>query len=52
MALGEGLQMHYVEHTVSPLNGCIGERFHGRSIGSNGQGGVTGKEQIRAITSP
>src|SRR5262249_21794615 len=52
MALGEALQMHYAEHTVSPLKGCIGERFHGRSNGSNGQHGVTGKGQIRARTSP
>ena len=52
LPLGEGLQMHYVEAQYRPLKGCIGERFHGRSNGSNGQHGVTGKGQIRARTSP
>ena|SRR5215471_2337307 len=37
LPLGEGLQMHYVEAQYRRLKGCIGERFHGRSNGSNGQ---------------
>ncbi|HEY8747755.1 MAG TPA: hypothetical protein VIM11_07265, partial [Tepidisphaeraceae bacterium] len=28
-----------------PLNGCVSERFHDRSKGSNGQHGVTGEDK-------